>query len=176
MVQRPGKYEPELLDFLESRPRFRFDGEVWRVAFEGQEPLRPNVRGARWNPRDISALYTSLSKECVRAEFEHIKSLQPTLPSQSALLYGLAVRLANVIDLTSSRDIAHLGLQWEAHDDSLASQESYRHVGGAVAKLGLEGMLVPSLRDAIGQNLVIYTDNIPVVGFSQLSVASIERY
>lgn len=175
-MQGPGTYESELLDLLESLPRFEFDGEVWRVAFEGQEPLRPNVRGARWNPRDTSALYTSLSRECVRAEFEHIKSLQPTLPSQPAFLYRLAVRLAKVINLTSLRDIEHLGLQWETRDDSLAGQESYRHVGGAVAMLGLEGMLVPSLRDSTGHNLVIYTDNIPVVGFSQLSVASREQY
>jgi hypothetical protein len=95
-------YEPSLLDLLETFPATAHHGQAWRIAFVGQEPLRANTRGARWNPKDVSALYTSLSEECVRAEFRHILELQPIRPSQPALEYTLSIRLERVLSSAAS--------------------------------------------------------------------------
>lgn len=78
-------HDPALLDTLESFETQSYDGQAWRVTFQGQSPLRPNIRGARWNPKDVSALYASTSVECVRAEFQHLVDLQPTRPDLSAM-------------------------------------------------------------------------------------------
>ena len=72
-----GGHDPQLLDTLESVEPQPYEGQAWRVTFDGQEPLRPNIRGARWNPKDVSALFMSTSAGCVRAEFQHLIDLQP---------------------------------------------------------------------------------------------------
>ena len=103
-------YEPALLDLLETFPVVPYHGSAWRVTFDGQSPLRPNTRGARWNPKDVSALYTSLSVECVRAEFQHLIDSQDPRPSRAANEYTLEVQLDRVLDLAARERLHRLGL------------------------------------------------------------------
>ncbi len=169
-------YGPDLLDLLESFPSAPYDGQAWRITFDGQPPERPNIRGARWNPKDVSALYASLSSRCVRAEFEHILDLQPVRPIKPATEYTLRVRLARVLDLTAPERMQQLGLDLDALEDTLAGQEPCQRIGGAVKLLGFEGLLVPSVRFPGGVNLVIYTDNVQTVGVSDVSVVSSQPF
>lgn len=83
-------YQPELLDLLASFPSRPYEGQAWRITFDGQPLTRANTRGARWNPRDVRALYTSLAVECARAEFQHVLGLQPTRPTKSRVQYHWA--------------------------------------------------------------------------------------
>ena len=165
-------YEPSLLDLLETFPTTAHHGQAWRIAFVGQEPLRANIRGARWNPKDVSALYTSLSEECARADFRHILELQPIRPSQPAVEYTLSTRLGRVLDLSGTERLQQLGLDWEHPEDTLEGFKPFQTIGGAVASLGLEGMLVPSMRLVGGVNLVIYADNVEPVSISEVRVMS----
>jgi RES domain-containing protein len=167
-----GVYEPSLLDLLETFPATAHHGQAWRIAFVGQEPLRANTRGARWNPKDVSALYTSLSAECVRAEFRYILDLQPSRPSQPALEYTLSIKLERVLDLSGAERLQQLGLDWEHPGDTLEGFKPFQTIGGAAASLGFEGMLVPSMRLVGGVNLVIYVDNVESVGVSEVQVIS----
>lgn len=166
------EFDPDLLDLLESSPSTAFEGSVWRVVFESQPVLRANIRGGRWNPRDSSALYTSLSPDCARAEFEHILTLQPVRPTASASLHTLEVKLGNVLDLTAAARLGLLGIDLDTLDDSLEGQAPFQRIGGGVAFLGFEGLLVPSLRHAGGVNLVIYEANVQFSG--EALVKSIE--
>src|SRR5688572_21088384 len=105
------QYALHLLDALEEYASGPYKRTVWRITFEGQEPTRPNVRGARWNPKDVSALYTSLTIECARAEFGHLLELQPRRPSLAANEYQIEVRLTNVIDLSAPDRLAQLDIE-----------------------------------------------------------------
>jgi hypothetical protein len=49
-------YAPELLDALETVAK-PWRGSVWRQVIGDLDPTRPNVRGARWNPAQVEALY-----------------------------------------------------------------------------------------------------------------------
>ena len=168
-----GGHDPQLLDTLESFEPQPYDGQAWRVTFDGQEPLRPNIRGARWNPKDVSALYMSTSAECVRAEFQHLIDLQPSRPDPSATEYTFNVKLTSVLDLTDRTRLHALGLNLDAlDDDSLTGFPPFQRVGGAASFPGIEGLLVPSVRLAGGVNLVIFTDNVQFNGVSEISKAA----
>ena len=152
-------YEERLLDAIERSTVVQHRRETWRLTFSKQNPLRANVRGARWNPPDVSALYTSLTEATARAEFKYIVEAQPIPPSDTISVHRLRVRLERVVEL-SELDLRQLGIKLQDLPDTLDGQLPCREVGGAVAFLGLEGLLVPSRRDPSGTNLVIYTDQV----------------
>ena len=168
-----GGHDALLLDALESFEPEPYNARALRVTFDGQDPLRPNVRGARWNPKDVSALYMSTSAACVRAEFQHLIDLQPSKPDRSATEYTFNVTLTRVLDLTDPARLHELGLDMDAlEDDSIMGFLPFQRVGGAASFLGLEGLLVPSIRLAGGVNLVIFTDNVQFNGISEISKAA----
>jgi RES domain-containing protein len=163
-------YREELLEQIASSPSSSYDGSAWRITFPGNEPTRPNIRGARWNPPDVSALYTALTLECAQAEFRHLLSLQPVQPRRGRVESHLTVRLAKVLDLSSFDAVARLGVDLRSLDDTLASHLPCQEIGGAVAFLNYEGLLIPSMRAEGGINLVIYTDNIEAGGISDIVI------
>lgn len=59
----PRPFPPALLDALEAREMSDWHATAWRHVFEGTRPLRPNERGARWNPPGTEALYCSLDAD-----------------------------------------------------------------------------------------------------------------
>jgi len=153
-------YEPDFLDFLEQHTIGPFAGEVFRHMLAGYPPDRPNSSGARWNPRDVPAIYTSLARDTVLAEAEHRLRLEPLPTRASRALYRIDVALARVVRLKRA-DLRHLGLT----DALLRSLEfsACQKVGGAVAWLGSDGLIVPSARHS-GDNLVVFTANV-TLGF-----------
>jgi len=118
-------------------------------------PERENRRGARWNPPEVAAIYTSLARSVALAEADYHIALQPVRPRARRVLYRIGISLANVLDLSSFDAIEALSVAratFESMDYS-----SSQVVGGAAAFLGHDGILVPSAR-AAGVNLVIFPE------------------
>lgn len=146
-------YEPALLDRLEQLGSQEWEGVVYRHMFGAYPPSRQNTLGARWNPREVAALYASVERETALAEAEYRISLEPFRPKARRTLYRISVRLDRVVDLTDPDALAQVGItEADLADDDFAACQK---VGGAVQWLGNDGLLVRSAR-ADGSNLVIY--------------------
>jgi RES domain-containing protein len=117
------------------------------------------VRGARWNPPGTSALYTSLAESTAKAEGDHLIAMQPVPPRASRTIYELDVSIASLLDLTDAARLAGIGVTEEDFESIL--WEPCQRIGGGVAWLGHDGLLIPSVRDSDGSNLVIFTANQP---------------
>lgn len=116
-------------------------------------PTRPNTRGARWNPPDVQAIYTSCDRETALAEAEYRLSLEPVQLRVRRVMYTLKIQLKSVLDITDNDILKKLGI----NSERLAEPNftSFQQIGGATNWLGHDGLLVPSAR-AKGINLVIY--------------------
>jgi RES domain-containing protein len=145
-------FRPELLDSLEDIEPRRFSGVVFRHVLGDTAPLRANTRGARWNPPDVSALYTSLERKTAIAEGDFLISLQPIRPSVTRWIAQIQITLQRVIEIDEVT-LQKLGISREALE--ALDHAPCREIGGAVNWLGFEGLIVPSARSN-GQNLVIY--------------------
>jgi RES domain-containing protein len=152
-------HDPDLLDTLEALGTGPFVGEVWRHMFAGLDPVRPNTRGARWNPPGVAAIYSSLERATATAEGDHVIASQPVRPRATRQVHRIAVQLAAVIDLTDRAQLAAVGVDDTALGDP--DHAPCRRVGGAAYWLGADGLLVPSAR-ASGTNLVIFIDHLDV--------------
>lgn len=150
-------HDPALLDALE-----RFDVESWRGSvfrhmLGRNAPELANVRGARWNPPGTPALYTSLAESTAKAEGDHLLALQPIPPRATRTIYELTLSLARLLDLRTEERLAAVEIDREQLRSDAWGQ--CQAVGAAVAWLGHDGLLVPSVRDEEGTNLVIFTSN-----------------
>jgi RES domain-containing protein len=147
-------YPGALLQKLEELGSSPFQGTVFRHMLGQNVPAHINVRGARWNPPQTSAIYTSLERETALAEAEYHLSLQTPPMRVRRVLYSVHVSLQKVVDLRSLDVLSELSIPVA----SLASADLAlcQRIGGAVARLGNDGLLVPSVRRAGGVNLVIY--------------------
>lgn len=152
-------HDPALLDALERFDTERWQGRVYRHMLGSASPELANERGARWNPPGTSALYTSLAETTAKAEGDHVIDMQPVPPRAGRTIYELDVTIANLLDLTDAGRLAAIGIA-EEYFESIPWDPCQR-VGGAVAWLGHDGLLIPSVRDSGGSNLVIFTANRP---------------
>jgi RES domain-containing protein len=157
--------DPNRLRLVEDSGSKRFEGTVWRATFETRSPVQPNVRGARWNPPDVSALYSSLDERTVRAEWTHLLDSQPVRPDAKSVVVQLEVSINDVVDLRDVLLLESLGIDPGKFPDDMHLWGTTRDVGEAVEWLGLGGMLVPSARHPGGSNLVIFTRNVEATGF-----------
>lgn len=149
-------YDQDLLDALEGLEPQQWEGEAWRFVLEGTDPFQPNTRGARWNPTDTAALYTSLERATVLAELDYVRELQtPALRRDLFVLHRIRTRVTRMLDLTDRALLETLGVG--AAELSSDDQTFCRRVGGASAWLGHDGILVPSAR-ADGANLVVFVN------------------
>lgn len=148
--------DANLIDKIGQLPTQPFEGKVFRMTFGNVPPDRENIRGARWNPPDIPAIYACLERETVIAEGEHILAAQPIPPQLRKTVHTIKISLNKLLDLRSADLLADLGVSQEAlqSDDFWACQR----IGEAVNRLGYDGILVPSVRHR-GANLVIFRDN-----------------
>lgn len=148
-------FDPDFLDRLEALTIDSWDGVVWRQVFGSCDPLRPNQRGARWNPPALEALYCSLTEQTATAEVDFLLSLQPVPIRKVRVSVELKATLTRVVDLRDPSVLFPLGI--ERGDLISASYEITRLIGRAVAWLGCAGLLVLSARHD-GSNLVVYTN------------------
>lgn len=152
-------HDPALLDALERFDTEPWQGRVYRHMLGSAPPELANERGARWNPPGTPALYTSLGETTATAEGDHVIAMQPVPPRASRTIYELNVSIENLLDLTDAGRLAAIGVTEE--DFESIPWEPCQRVGGAVAWLGHDGLLIPSVRDSDGSNLVIFTANQP---------------
>lgn len=138
-----------------------WEGEVYRHMFAGKAPDRENVRGARWNPPKVAAIYTALERETALAEAEHRLSLEP-IPLRKDIrrtIYRIHVSLNSVIDLSDSAQLEYMGIDQPTLEGiEKSSLLACQRLGGGVDWHEYDGLLVPSARGA-GANLIIYPSN-----------------
>lgn len=152
-------HDPALLDALERLDTESWQGRAFRHMLGSASPELANVRGARWNPPGTPALYTSLAEATAKAEGDHLIAMQPVPPRAPRTIYALEIAVANLLDLTDTAQLASIGIA-EGDLDSIPWEPCQR-IGDAVAWLGHDGLLIPSVRDSGGSNLVIFTANQP---------------
>jgi RES domain-containing protein len=131
---------------------------VWRAVVGQTNPLRPNQRGARWNPADEEALYCSLTESCARAELAHVLSKQYPPVTKERKVYRMEIGLQRVLDLS---DRSVLALFADGDDLFGDNQLPAQRIGRAVVVLECAAILVPSAR-CEGSNLVLYTNRLDV--------------
>jgi RES domain-containing protein len=117
-------------------------------------PERENTAGARWNPKEVPAIYASLSRDGVLAEADHQIAQEPLRPKVRRTIYAVRVDLSKVLDITSDEVLNAVGLSVEALSEM--DHAECQHVGGAAEYLGHDGLLVPNVRLHGSTNLVIY--------------------
>jgi len=146
----------EILHALENVSPRAWEGEVWRYVPALSNPILPNTTGARWNPRDTAALYTSLEKETVLAELDYMRAIQtPPLRRSVFRLHRIHLRVNRMLDLRDRNVLEVMGIRKAelTGDDHIHCQKA----GGAAAWLGFDSILVPSARFE-GDNLVVFVD------------------
>jgi RES domain-containing protein len=148
-------YDPDFLDELQDAPSSEWTGIVYRHMFALYPPDRENNTGARWNPRGIAAIYTSLEKATVLAEAEYQLSLQPLRPRARRTIYRISVHLSKTLNLSKNR-LDSLGISEDVLRE--IDMEPCQRLGYAVEWLEYDGLFVPSVRHG-GANLVIYPAN-----------------
>lgn len=146
-------FDRELLEQLDRLSAAPWQGVVYRHMFADFSPERENTRGARWNPPETPAIYTSVERALALAEAEYQIGLQPVRPRVRRTVYKIAVTLGSVLDLTDRTALGRLGVG-QAELESL-DHTACQRIGGAVEWLGHDGLLVPSARGR-GANLVIF--------------------
>lgn len=144
------------IEVLEALPARKWEGTVYRVMLGDYPPDRANRVGARWNPPDIEAIYTSLVPETAIAEVKYHITLQPRpiKPALKLTLYEIAVELGAVVNLAEAVEaLRAAGIS--QHDLFGSDMASSQAVGKTVTWLDRDGLLVQSARGT-SLNLVIY--------------------
>lgn len=149
-------FDPHLLDALEASTVETVQGTVSRQILEPTSALRPNQRGARWNPVGTEALYCSLDPATAAAEIGHLISVQPVPITRQRTTLAIVVTISRVVDLRPT--------PWadpfdHAYDPSVV--DDCQGIGAAAFWLGCGGLLVRSQRSD-GDNLVIFVANLDI--------------
>jgi RES domain-containing protein len=147
-------YDRNLLQALARIEPIRWGGIVFRHMFANYPPQRENTLGARWNPPQVPAIYTSLSRDGVLAEAQYQIDSEPRRPRVRRTVYRISVRLASVLDLTPQGALASVGLAQRHLIQN--DQGPCQAVGGAAEYLEHDGLIVPSARLPGAVNLIIY--------------------
>jgi RES domain-containing protein len=155
-------YDRDLLKALElEAPTTALSAHVWRATIGSQPALRPNVRGARWNPPGTDCLYTSETADCASAELRNLVSVQPITPKGPYFLNEVEVKLDRVVDVRNKSLLARLGVDIDHLPDDESGHVPCQVIGGAAAFLGFEAMLVPSLR-CDGASLAVFMSRLRI--------------
>lgn len=162
-------YDPDLLDQLEELGAAPWAGRLWKYLFGETYVFRENTRGARWNPPDCPAIYTSLGRDGAVAEGAYLISTQGIPPSKQRYLYEIEATLSRVVDLSASATLGGLGIERE--ELTTVDFGKCPYIGGAADYLGFDGIKVPSARSE-DTHLVILTRNLEIGD----NLRQVERY
>jgi RES domain-containing protein len=146
-------YDDELLARISQLGAVGWEGEVFRHMFADFPPDRENTVGARWNPPEVPAIYTSQTRAGALAEGEYQILMQPRRPKAKRTIYKIGLLLANVITITDPKILRAFGIErneLEGIDPGMCQR-----LGGAVERLGHDGLVVPSARSS-ALNLVVF--------------------
>jgi RES domain-containing protein len=149
-------FDPHLLDALEASQVDEVSGTVWRQILEPTSVMRPNQRGARWNPAGTEALYCSLAPDTAAAEITHLITQQSIPITRQRITWPITVSVSRVVDLRPEPWAAQFGYEYDPTDI-----DQCRTIGAATAWLDCAGLIAPSQR-ADGDNLVIFVANLDI--------------
>jgi hypothetical protein len=148
-----------LLDAVDALPRQPFEGEVWRLAREGRDPLLGARSDSRWCDGSVDVLYASFERDGALAEIHALLSLQPVFPSRDRwFAYQLRVSATRTLRLADLAALARLGVEIASY-----AERDYRRtqaIADAAYFLGFDGLIVPSARWSCS-NLALFTDRVP---------------
>lgn len=145
-------------------PSKEFAGKVYRQITREHNIFNTSgsfEKGGRWNVKGkFGAIYTTLTKEGCRAEFERglaIGRISPEGARKTRDMVEIEVNLSRVFDFTRKENLERMGVTRKdlASDDPTICQL----LAMIIYKAGFEGVLVPSAAGT-GTNLVIYPDNL----------------
>jgi len=146
----------ELLDALDAQQGVSFEGQVWRIAIEGRDPLQGYPADARWDPGFFDVIYASLAREGALAEIHFHLSRQPVFPSKLIwIIHRISVRTVRTLRLADVTALEALGVRADQYGD--LDYRRTQEIGDAAYFLGFDGLVVPSARWAC-LNLVLFTD------------------
>ncbi|MEO5818834.1 MAG: RES family NAD+ phosphorylase [Gemmatimonadaceae bacterium] len=142
-----------------------FEALAWRYIPRGAHPLHVGfillARG-RWNRQsEYGCLYTSLSQEGARAEYEkelHRMGIDASM-DQPKDLVSLNVGVARVMDLTDLQQRERFGISLDTlRGDAEDDLESCRLIADLARLEGYDAILSPSAALAGAENLNLYID------------------
>jgi RES domain-containing protein len=150
----------DALDAIEPKP---FEGEAWRIARKGREPLRGSSTHGRWSPNgEFEVLHTSLERDGALAEIGYRLSLEPVWPSRvQHEIHRITVRTERTLHLTDLATLQSLGV--DTTKNQSFDYEATQAITAAANFLAFDGLLVPSAR-APCNNLVIFLDRVAEYG------------
>lgn len=155
MTERRAR-DVELLDALDAQQGESFDGQVWRIAIEGRDPLQGYPAGARWDPGLFDVIYASLAREGALAEIHFHLSRQPVFPSRLTWkIHRISVRTVRTLRLADLTALEALGVRINQFGD--LDYRRTQEIGDAAYFLGFDGLIVPSARWAC-LNIALFTD------------------
>lgn len=136
------------------------------------------VRGGRWNPPGLSALYGSTTDTTALEECKATDRYYGLVTKSPRLLVAIEARVSRIVDLTAPTlrrklaiTLAELAADWRKSME--AGRESLTQtVGRAIAVSGGSGLLARSTAVSHGVNVVIFP---AVVGRAQLAVVEGEK-
>ncbi len=71
-------HDDRLLDALDDLERHAFEGSTWRVVREGRAAFDGSRGSGRWNPSELSVLYTSVEAEGALSEIRGCSEFRVT--------------------------------------------------------------------------------------------------
>lgn len=169
-----------LLDSIETQTPIGLSTSLWRVVTDGRDPLRAGRSGGRWDDGSFDVLYTSSERNGALAEaWFHASRGQPIPPSKPVKrIHQLEVELARVLDLSSDRRLAALGVNM-----TLYGQLSYVQRGGeypTTQQIGevayfyeYEAIIVPNARWPTS-NVVILTEHTTAAQVTAISSETVD--
>lgn len=154
-------HDPDLLDRLSALHPERFEGEAFRAARTGADPIAASISGGRWAPppdgnTGHSVLYTSLERNGALAEVaSFLAQLTPIPGPRQISVTRLAVSTSHTLQLVRT-DLATLGVDLARYGERDYGRT--QEIGAALVFLGFDGLIAPSARWPC-DNLMIFGDN-----------------
>jgi RES domain-containing protein len=125
--------------------------------------------GGRWNPPGLAAVYASLTPKTAMAETlaqarYYGWLVEEVMPRTFVAIYFSLKRILDLTDGDIRRRLAFshkrmIDTEWRA-GMATASVALTQAFGQAAAKVGVEGLLVPSAAHSSGQNIVAFPENV----------------
>jgi RES domain-containing protein len=134
--------------------------QAWRFTIGSSTADRPNLRGARWNPPGLRALYLNTTEAGAIAEGNHFVSLLPVAPRGQRRVHRAQVTLERVVDLSDATSLAVFDIDDAVLADTPGGYPPCRRLGAAAESLDRQGLLLPCVRHPDSQNLVVFIDQI----------------
>ena len=151
-------HDDRLLDALDELKRHAFEGAAWRVVREGRAAFDGSRGSGRWNPSDLSVLYTALAHDGAMAEMHfHISLGQTVFPSRIRHdICEISTKTERTLVLANMKELVALGVEESRYREFLYGRT--QEIASAAAFMGFDGLIGPSARYDC-QNLVLFLDS-----------------